>query len=345
MVGEGIGFTGNTQPDFASVPELMSVYGNTNLGIDLDMVPPIDGLAMETMDVGVSRTVLGKRRRDSNSYELPQKRGEQNTDGVLEAAGSTKRTRHTPATKTQRLINGKSKAVGRGAGRLASTTARGVYHQSLLGPSVPQGSAGALAQGQPSWTEEREQDETRHDTSSTQQIDQRDPEIAEEDPEGPRVIPKMFTVWQRLLLQTTQADVERGAVSAIKCRLCPAERFKNWAYFIRHCRDSEEHPAEINCCERCGIYFGRQDSMKRHYDSATKACCGTTPEEAAWRKYRANQLLGAFQARAECCLRTGQELGPTFAAIARAELPSKSKKALSSRKNKLGGNSSQVAGV
>ncbi|KAH8983102.1 hypothetical protein EDB92DRAFT_1891820 [Lactarius akahatsu] len=128
----------------------------------------------------------------------------------------------------------------------------------------------------------------------------------------------------------------------IKCRLCPTERFKNWEYFCRHCRDSEEHPAEINCCERCGIYFGRQDSMKRHYHSATKACCGTTPEEAAWRKYRAKQLLGAFQARVEYCLRTREELGPTFATIARVELPSKSKKAFSMRKNKLEGNRSQI---
>ncbi|KAH8985610.1 hypothetical protein EDB86DRAFT_2958151, partial [Lactarius hatsudake] len=198
--------------------------------------------------------------------------------------------------------------------------------------------------GLPSWTEEREQEETRYDTSSTQQIDQRDPEIAE-DPKGPHAIPKSLTTWQWLLLQTTQADVEHGAVSAIKCRLCPAEQFKTWACFYRHCRDSEEHPAEIKCCERCGIYFGRQDSMKRHYDSATKACCGTTPDEAAWRKYKAKQLLAAFLARVEYCLRTGEELGPTFATIARVELPSKSKKAFSTRRNKLEGNSSQVAGL
>ncbi|KAH9020937.1 hypothetical protein EDB85DRAFT_2001902 [Lactarius pseudohatsudake] len=186
-----------------------------------------------------------------------------------------------------------------------------------------------------------EQEET---PSSTQQIDQQDPEIAE-DPKGPHAIPETLSLWQRLLLQATQADVERGAVSEIKCRLCPAERFKTWPSFYRHCRDSEEHPAEIKCCERCGIYFGRKDSMKRHNNSATKTCCGTTPDEAAWRKYKVKQLLAAFLARAEYCLRTGEELGPTFAAIARAELPSKSKKAFSSRKNKLEGNSSQVAGL
>ncbi|KAH9176584.1 hypothetical protein EDB89DRAFT_77647 [Lactarius sanguifluus] len=317
-------------------------YGNTHVETNLDVVTPVDmsstTVNTSTGGVGVLEMVLGKRRRKS-SYELPQQRVNPITDGVLEAAGSTKRTRRTPAIRTQLTINDKSKAAGRGVGRLASTTARGVYHRSLLGPSVPQGSVGALMQGRPSWTEERE--EMRHDT---QQIDQRDPEIAE-DPEGPRAIPKTLTVWQRLLFQATQADVERGVVSMIKCRLCPTERFKTWACFYRHCRDCEEHPADIKCCERCGIYFGRQDSMKRHNDSATKACCETAPGEAAWRKYKAMQLLSAFQARVEYCLRTGEELGPKFATIARAELPSRSKKAFSSRRNKLAGNSSQVAGL
>ncbi|KAH9174330.1 hypothetical protein EDB89DRAFT_2148947 [Lactarius sanguifluus] len=348
IIGDGIDFTGQTQPGYASFPDLMSIYGNTHIETNFDMAAPTDvSSTMETTStegVGLLGTVLGKRSRESNSYELPQQRVKLTTDGVSEAAGSTKRARRTPAIRTQSTINGKSKAAGRGAGRLASTTARGVYHRSLVGPSVPQGSVGVLVQGQSSWTEEREQEETRHDTSWPQRSDPENPEIAE-DSEGLHAIPKSLTTWQRLLLQTTQADVERGAVSAIRCRLCPAERFKTWACFYRHCRDSEEHPAEIKCCERCGVYFGRQDSMKRHNKSATKACCGTTPNEATWRKYKAKQLLAAFLARAEYCLRTGEELGPTFAAIARAELPSKSKKAFSSRKNKLEGNRLQVAGL
>ena len=263
------------------------------------------------------------------------------TDGVLEAAGSTKRIRSTPANRTLTKVNGKSKVVGRGAGRLASTTARGVYHQPLLGPSVPQGSVEALAQGKPSWTEEREQVEMRHDmgNKSPQQVEEKNPAIAE-NLEG-HAIPMTLTTWQRLLLQTTQADMERGAVSEIKCRLCPIEVFKTWACFSRHCKDCEEHPAKIKCCERCGIYFGRQDSKKRHTDSATKACCAATPAEAAWRKHRAEQLLAAFQARVEYCLGAGEELGPKFAAIARAELPSKSKKVILSKKRRSEGKGSQ----
>jgi hypothetical protein len=255
----------------------------------------------------------------------------------LEAAGTTKRPRRAPAVRTQLRSNSKSKAAGRGAGRLASTTAQGVYHQSLLGPSVPQGSVGALAQGRPSWTEEREQGETRDTGSILPQRSAQHPEITEDLED----IPKTLTTWQMLLLQTTQADVERGAVSVIRCRLCPAERFKTWACFCRHCRDCEEHPAQIQCCKRCGIYFGRQDSMKRHYESATKACRKTLAAEAVRRKYKAAQLLTTFQARVEYCQRTGEVLGPNFAERAREELPCKSKKVISSRKRKLEGTSSQ----
>ena len=309
---------------------------------------------------GAPETVLGKRggerygiyrdrsvgsdNDDSSScYDLPQKRGKPATDGVLKAAGSRKRTPRTPAVRAQSNSNSKSKAVGHGAGRLASTTAQGLYHRSLLGPSVPQGSVGALAQGKPSWTEEREEEEPRHDTGSTlpQRGVQHDPEITED----LKVIPKTLTAWQMLLLQTTQADLERGAVSVIECRLCPEEPFKNWAYFCRHCKDCEEHPAQIHCCERCGIYFGRQDSMKRHYDSATKSCCDTSLVKAKWRKDEANKLLAAFQARVEYCQRTKEELGRNFAEIAMKELPSGSKKATSSkkrsRKRKLEGTRSQ----
>ena len=261
----------------------------------------------------------------------------------MTAAGSRKRTPRTPAVRTHFRTNVKSKAAGRGAGRLASTTAHGLYHRSLLGPSVPQGSVGALAQGRPSSTEEREEEEPCHDSGSTlsQRSEQPDPEIAED----LKVIPKTLTAWQLLLLQTTQADLERGAVSVIKCRLCPDERFKTWAYFCRHCKDCEEHPVQIHCCERCGIYFGRGDSMKRHYDSATKSCCETAPATATWRKDKANQLLATFQARVEYCQRTGEELDRNFAEIAMEELPSGSKKATSSRKRskkrKLEGTSSQ----
>ena len=107
-----------------------------------DAVVPID--MSLTTEGAWAETVLGKRRReryviyrnrsagpdddDSSSHESPQKRGNSTTDGVLEAARSTKRTRRTPATKTQSNIDGKSKATGCGARRLASSIARGLYH-------------------------------------------------------------------------------------------------------------------------------------------------------------------------------------------------------------------------
>jgi hypothetical protein len=168
-----------------------------------------------------------------------------------------------------------------------------------------------------------------------QRSEPQNPEIAE-DLQGLNAIPNNLTAWQLLLLETTPADLEREAVSVIKCRLCPTDGFKSWACFSRHCRDCEEHPAKIKCCERCGIYFGRQDSKKRHYESATKACCETPPEEAARRKFEAEKLLSAFQTRVGSCLRTGEKLGPKFAEIAMEELPSKSKKMTTSRRGQVG---------
>ena len=178
------------------------------------MATPI-GVPLVTITEGVrvSETVLGKRCRerhvvhynrstepddhDSSSIESPQKRGKPTTDGVLEAARSAKRTRRTPAIRTQQNNNGKSKAVGRGAGRLAATTAQELYHRSLSGPSVPQGSMGALGQGKSPWTEEREE-EMRRDKGSNlpQQVEEQNPAIAE-NLEG-QAIPKTLTAWQRL---------------------------------------------------------------------------------------------------------------------------------------------------
>src|SRR6267378_893777 len=95
---------------------------------------------------------LGKRRREryetyicdltradsKNSDETetagPKKRGRQDAR-VQGGAASTKRTRRSPVTRTQANISSKSKAVGRGAGMLAPSTAQGLYHQSLLGLS------------------------------------------------------------------------------------------------------------------------------------------------------------------------------------------------------------------
>ncbi|KAH8984325.1 hypothetical protein EDB92DRAFT_1492196 [Lactarius akahatsu] len=155
----------------------------------------------------------------------------------------------------------------RGAEMLISTTAQGVYHRSLPGLSVPQRSIGALLQEQSSWIEEREQVETRHDTGSS--LSFRGVENAE-DGEALRKIPTNLTERERLMLQTTQVDEERGAVRAIMCRVCSNRCFRKWVTFQRHCKSCEKHPSELKFCPKCRNYFRRQDSEVRHKEHQEK---------------------------------------------------------------------------
>ncbi|KAF8272235.1 hypothetical protein EI94DRAFT_1718792 [Lactarius quietus] len=189
-------------------------------------------------------------------------------DDHMTAPSETLTTMVTGET-TQQATNCKSKAAGRGAGRLASTTAR----------DVSQGSMGALVQAQPSWIEEREV-EMRHDTGSAapQQIVPQSAENAED----------------RSMLQTTQADEERGAVRHIKCKLCPTARFGQWETYKRHCKTCEKHPAELRFCPRCGDYFARPDSGKRHNRDKKHQ-----EPEAMEKRQKVERLLREFEARLE----------------------------------------------
>ncbi|KAI9465107.1 hypothetical protein BJY52DRAFT_1209922 [Lactarius psammicola] len=144
--------------------------------------------SMVTREMAPSSS-LGKRSRqsDENGSGGPRKKGRPSATRVPGGAESTKRTRRSPATRTQTNFNGKSKATGRGAERLASTTAQGVYRRSLSGLSVPQGSMGALEQEQSSWIEEREQVEMRHDMGSSVPLPSAEnAEDGEESPQNPR---------------------------------------------------------------------------------------------------------------------------------------------------------------
>ncbi|KAN0140886.1 hypothetical protein V8E53_001330 [Lactarius tabidus] len=148
-----------------------------------------------------------------------------------------------------------------------------------------------------------------------QQVEQQYEEITE-GREG-HAIPRNLTKRQRLMLWT---DVEGGV---IKCKLCPTVEFSSWQCFRRHCDISEDHPAELTFCDRCGDYFGRRDSERRH--KRTRKYQGewrTTPRDQAKRKKMVKWLFENFNARMKYCLRTGEELGPLFATmIAQAKVP------------------------
>jgi hypothetical protein len=257
---------------------------------------------------------------DQNSEENgsgAQKRAKTSKTRVPGGAESIGRTPRSPATRTQHGNNCKSKAAGRGAGRLTSTTAQGVYRRTLPGHSVSQGSTGALEQGQPSWIEEREV-EAQHDTRSTENVEDGDL----------HAIPRNLSVRNRSMLVTTQADEERGAVGDIKCKLCPKVRFGKWETFKRHCKSCEKHPSKLRFCPKCGDYFARPDSEIRHREvkKYQDICLNTSQEAAEEKKQMVEQLLSEFEARLEQGLRNGEDIGPLFSEIVNKKLTNTSKK-------------------
>ena len=316
--------------------------------------------ALTTMATGETVPLsLGKRNREkyeTYNYGLPQANGEDSDENepgpqkrarpnetrVPGGAQSSRRTRRSPATMTRKSINSKSKAVGRGAERLASTTVQGVYHRSLPGLSVSQGSVGALELGQPSWIEEREVEvETCHDTGSSapQQIVLQSAENAEDG--DLHEIPVNLTARQRLMLQMSQAEEKRGAVRVIKCKLCPTARFGKWETYKRHCKSCEKHPAELRFCSTCGDYFGRPDSGIRHRKDKKyqEACLTTSQGEAREKKQKVERLLKEFEARLEHCLKNGEEIGPRFSDIVNKGLTNTSKKVSKKQEIRLEGDS------
>ncbi|KAH9003585.1 hypothetical protein EDB86DRAFT_2381247 [Lactarius hatsudake] len=314
-------------------PMNTGTYTNLTSSAQLDYTRSIDQLATPTEALStlaargiVPSSSLGKRsrQRDENETGGPKKRGKPSATRVPGGAQSTKRTCRSPATRTRSMINDKSKAAVRGAEMLASTTAQGVYHRPLSGLSAPQESTGALLQEQPPWIEEREQVNTRHDTGSS--VPFRGVENAE-DGEVLRKIPTNLTERERLMLQTTQADEERGAVGVIMCRVCSNRRFREWATFRRHCNSCEKHPSELQYCPKCGDYFGRQDSETRHKDKKhQEACLNTSQDEAREKKQKVERTLKAFEARLQDCLRSGEDLGPRFSDVMSRKLTNTSKK-------------------
>ena len=205
------------------------------------------------------------------------------------------------------------------------TTALGLYPDPLPGPSALQVTAGSPYQEQ---LEGRASLESQVESRSLapQQIGLRTGGSTE-GWDGLYAIPTNLTERQRLMLLTTEDELMRGAVHVIRCKLCPTEELGTWTCFQRHCNTSEDHPAEITFCDRCGDYFGRRDSKKRHEVKKNPGACHKTSRvQAEWKKRTTKRLFDIFTEKLEHCLRTGEELGSRFAEEAQANVPSTSKK-------------------
>ncbi len=166
--------------------------------------------------------------------------------------------------------------------------------------------------------------ETRHDTGSSAPLYSVD---NAEDREDLHKIPVNLSARERLMLQTTQADEERGAVRVIKCRLCPKPRFSMRVTFQCHCKSCEKHLSDLRFCPKCGDYFGRADSGIRHKDKKhQEACLNTSQDEAREKRQKVERLLEAFEARLKHCLRSGEDIGPRFSDVMTKKLTNTSKK-------------------
>ena len=168
--------------------------------------------------------------------------------------------------------------------------------------------------------------ETQLDSRRMQQIELQSGRIAGggEEHAIPRTLTKRrLTDRQRSMLQT---DLEGGV---IRCKLCPNVKLSSWQCYRRHCDTSRDHPAKLTFCDRCGEYFGRQDSKRRHNTKEYQEKCRATPRDKAELKKRGvERIFEDFNQKLERCLKTGEELCTRFAVmITEAKVPTTSKKA------------------
>ncbi|KAH8985638.1 hypothetical protein EDB86DRAFT_2958337 [Lactarius hatsudake] len=336
--GGGVGSTPQTQCDegaftpagmFENMSHLSSWnHADTNLN-----VPALINLLMTTTattattiagDAGGVETVLEEWARSDGSG-LPQKRGRPTSWVLEEAEGSRKRTHHTPAARAQQQIIKCIHDSTTRSGEARTITEQGLHPHLLRGPSTSQETVGSPGQEH---LERGAQLETQHDARGIvpQQIDLHTGGSAE----GRKdfyAIPSKLTKRQRMMLRTTEDDEKRKAVRVIKCKLCPKREMNSWECFRRHCNTSEEHPAKLTFCGRCGDHFARPDSKKRHEGKKLQEeCHATPPHDANRKKERIIRLLKDFNVELERRLSNGEEPGPHFPVIAREYVLTTSKK-------------------
>ena len=313
-------------------------------------MPEIGAAAAPVPDMIVSPQprVLGKRRRGvddalkdggqetiDDHRPCPRKKGKAKmavTAGVLEA--------DKPAARTQSRKNQKSKALGRGAERLATSIVQGVSDRSRHGPSVQQGLTGAIAQEQMPRVEGSAEGVTVYHVDSMAPKDDnvvdnmKDSKSEEAESGALFYIPKTLDTRHKALLDATSDDWARGTVRVLKCRLCPGAGFSNWEIFRRHCNTMEAHPDKISFCEHCGDFFARSDSLIRHYDRRPQECRNASPAMAGIKRRETERVHADCEEKLKCSLKTNEDIGKPFAQIIKEMYPESSKRG-SRQQNRL----------
>ena len=253
-------------------------------------------------------------------------RGGGTAEGILKAARTAARTRRKPAARIPKAqINGKPKEAGRGAERLATPSSHGIYHQSLPGPSFQQGWSVDAADGTPTGVEGSVDEEAVHHIDST---------VQQQGATGLITIPPKLKPEYRMFLLTSEADVARGTVQAIKCRLCPKAKHKDIEGFKRHCKKTEKHPRKIECCLLCGDYFARSDSFNRHRDHPPPECHKASQTEAEEKIKVTEEMHEEFRLQMELALTAGENFGLSFSQIMKERFPGSCKKRTGGSKSK-----------
>jgi len=255
--------------------------------------------------------------------------------GVLEAGGSTSRTRLSPVTRTHTENQTRLKAVSGGAERLAALCAQRDFIRSLEGPSVQQPSMGVFAQEQLLCVEGSVEVATQYRIDSMMQQEEKTTNNVEPgEAQGALFCIPRLDKRCRALLGATSDDWERGAIRVLKCRLCPGAGFSNWGDFKRHCREMEAHPVRISFCGHCGDFFARRDSLKRHCKTRPLECRAVSPIMAEIKRRETTKVHEEFKARLKRCLEKEEDIGRPFSQIIKEMYPKSSKRG-SRQQNRL----------
>lgn len=237
-------------------------------------------------------------------------------EGILTVAISGNDTLPGSVVRIQRDLEA-SKAMGRETTMLAASNAQEMHHPSQLGPSIQQGWLMASTQEETPWVEGSVEEKVWQDVDSVVQQRAKDNLIP---------IPNNLDDEYRALLAATEADWKRGTIQEIRCRLCRGARFKTWDRFKRHCNTKEAHPLKIAFCSRCGVFFSRSDSLRRHRNNPPIQCRNARPEKAAEKRRLTEKAHKEFKERLKHCAKTGEEVGWHFAHFIKTMYPESSKK-------------------
>ncbi|KAI0271937.1 hypothetical protein BGY98DRAFT_936904 [Russula aff. rugulosa BPL654] len=165
---------------------------------------------------------------------------------------------------------------------------------------------GGPADGKPTWVEGSVDEEAVHHVDSTTQA------------------------WDRLLLDASEADFARGAVQAIKCRLCPDTNLKDFEEF-KHAPTSNPFLQSLWRLLRAG------DSLIRHNKKPPAECRKATPVVAAEKRRVTQEAHRAFILRLKHGLLTSEDIERGFSEVIKDRYPESSKK-----KKRRGGTSAYI---